>query len=232
MNQIESSTVPLYRAVVFAILWNLLTLPGVYLFGRGMVDGGMKRVYELLTDWPFYIWMIFPVIAVVSAVRAIRLSASALRYGRSYLTLRTPAPSVGGTLHAVIRVPRFRMNERKQIRVTLRCEEVELRRNWPDRGSTNRRVNLTTRWKHQTVVPSSGVSRSAGEALIPVKFEIPATCQATGPVPITVGGRSCRARWWMDARAEPRALWSASFEVPVAPESEPHQSEETRVTAP
>ena len=122
--RIESSSVPVWRACVFAILWNGLMTPAYVMIARTRHFSWAdfhRTFYAPIT----YIWFLFPVIGIWSAVVAIRRVAAARRYKPSVLTMQ--AGVVGGNLEATIRAPGVRLNEKQRVRLTLRCKVVEHR---------------------------------------------------------------------------------------------------------
>ena len=168
------------------------------------------------------IWLIFPVIGMVAAVRAVRLVAGAARYERSLLTMHSVPAAIGGQLDGVIRAPGLRLRENQRVRLTLKCRVSQTRQGYTEASGRpgGQQVVETVEWKNAWIVPRSEVAVVEGAALIPVELAIPSSLRGTGKVMTKTPGRTDNISWWVVARAEPHHLWTASFEVPVFRTSE------------
>lgn len=212
-GRIESSSVPLFRACVFAILWNLLTWLSVYSLWRQITDDGRIPLLPAVRANPLvFVLLIFVVIALGSAVSAVRRAARAVRYPRSVLTMQSVPAVVGGELEGIIRVPGLRLRADQGIRATLRCRVTESRALHP--GGYGTRVSEFVEWEDDQVVPPGEVTDLGRDTLVPVRLSIPSFCRETAET-VEVSGRCDTFAWWLEARAEPRHGWRAAFEVPV-----------------
>jgi hypothetical protein len=211
---IESSNAPLLRSCVFAVIWNALTWSAVYGIGSraGNLDGFVDGVRADPTSaFLLFFPLLFVIIAIVSALRALRLIAGALRFGRAHFSMQAMPAAIGGDLRGVIRAPGLRVREGHDILLTLTCRATQWRRKASGSG---RSVSEAVKWKTDRVVSPAEINDVGGEAHVPVKFSIPPSAHESEET-IKNGDSTDIYSWWLVARTEPHSAWSAEFPVPV-----------------
>jgi hypothetical protein len=74
---------------------------------------------------------------------------------------------------------------------------------------------VTDKWKVERIVTPAAITTIDGALMIPVRVPIPSAGRETGKFPTGTRGRTDHITWWLYARAEPRRVLEAAFEVPV-----------------
>jgi hypothetical protein len=176
----------------FALLWNAMTLPTLYLL-RETIAGATNPVY--------YAAYLFPVAGLLLILAAARLTLRAMRFPRSTLMLDSfPAP-IGGTLHGSVHVPHPLANV---TAVTVRLVAL----------AHEHRGNTTTSsivFDQQRAVPPGIVRLAADGVVIPVEIAIPSDAP-----PTSITGVPRQIFWRLSVDAElPGIDYKATFDVPV-----------------
>ena len=196
--------------LVFALFWNLVSLPSAYFGVRQALQTGDKA--------PFLV-LIFPAVGCVLLAAAIYSAMRTSRYGRSVLELdAVPAP-IGRELAGTIHVAKG-LDPEHGVQLTLTC----VRRITTGSGK-NRSTREEILWQDDQSIPVVG--RQYDGVAIPVRMAIPADgepCDDSDPWN--------RVLWRLAARAvTPGIDYAATFEVPVFRTAESAQPPSPEVVA-
>ncbi len=128
------------------------------------------------------------------------------RYRDMVCELHTNPGAIGGRLVATIRTP-VTPTEIDSIETRLTCYYYD-----PDDGTDTGHGMRTELWREvQTIASQSLGADEQGNALIPVDFAIPSTCEAS-----TAEQKSKRVQWELSIRGKSRGInLSAMYVVPV-----------------
>ncbi len=192
-------------AWVFAIFWNLVSLPAAYFGMRDALEKGNHAAFLAL---------LFPVVGFGLLVWAVRSTLRYRRYGVSRFELTTIPGVIGHSLEGTVRVSEP-LRPEEGIRMALVC----LRRRTTRTGKSQS-TSETTLWREDRSVSGGGVS-------IPVAFAIPPDA-----LPSDDRNPNDRLIWRLEMTANvPGVDYGSSFEVPVfrtALSDQPRSEEEEK----
>lgn len=183
-------------AAGFALFWNLISLPVLFLVPAEITEKG---------NYLAALGLIFPLLGIGMIVWAIRSFLRWRRFGESVLEMPKVPGVVGGPLAGVIRANMARPPA-SSFSQTLSC--LRLRRTG---SGKNRSTQETVLWQERHGIKRSAISTTGGEVAIPVLFAIPYDARETDET-----DSDDRTVWRLEVTAEmPGIDYSASFEVPV-----------------
>ncbi|HZF32135.1 MAG TPA: DUF3592 domain-containing protein [Gammaproteobacteria bacterium] len=199
-GRVKASTrVTAYFAAGFALLWNLISLPAVFLVPKELAAGNSLVLVALL----------FPLIGIGLAVWAVRAWLTVKRFGTSTLVLHRTPIALGGRLVGAIRVETSVPVERA-FRVELSC--IEHRRSSQRDSDSSERIV----WQNEWTVPRSGCQITPTYSSIPIDVPVPADQPAASPI-----DDPNRITWRLDISGEcPGPDYWSRFELPVFATSE------------
>ncbi|MFO7762680.1 MAG: DUF3592 domain-containing protein [Wenzhouxiangellaceae bacterium] len=184
---------PLWMALGFAVLWNLVSLPLAFVVPAEVAEGNRSALIGLL----------FPLIGVGLIVWAVREAIRHRRYGESVLELGAHPVPLGGRLHAVLTVP-----------ARLDARELQLRLACVQRYTSGTGRNRSTRERVLWHDERRAMTRSGagpGQTSARVEFDMP----VDQPISSEENSRN-RMIWRLTATAdEPGVDYKAVFELPV-----------------
>ena len=185
-----------WAAVVFATVWNLVSLPILFIVPGEVMDKG---------NWAALIGLLFPLVGVGLIIWALRLYLQRRRFGTSRLTLTTlPAP-LGGVLEAELFSPKA-LPPNSLVEFTLSC----IRRRTTGTGK-NRSTRESVLWQDDR--EAHVAAESLLGTTVPVRFRIPGDRPPVGGSTSDSGGEIV---WRLEARsAMPGVDYGSRFEVPV-----------------
>ena len=183
------------RAWVFALFWNAVSLPLLWVVPRELERGNLAALVGLL----------FSVVGVALLVWAVRSSLHLRRFGASELELDSVPGVVGGDLSGTVHVPRG-LSPLDGFRVKLVCV------NRVTRGyGKNRRTTEYVRWQEERAIGAGSVLSTPFGTSIPVSFAIPYACE-----PSSAESSDSQIVWRLEAEARvPGIDFRARFDVPV-----------------
>jgi hypothetical protein len=185
----DASAAEMGFAWAFAILWNLIGVPGAVLAVRAALREGNRAALVAL---------LFPAVGAGLLVWAVRVTIRRRRYGTSVLELDTLPAVVGHALEGTLHTPAG-LRPPEGLRVALSC----IRRVTSGSGR-NRSTSERILWQEEQRTGASATG-------VPVAFVIPADAAPSGPV----RGED-RTLWRLEVSAEvPGVDYAATFEVPV-----------------
>ena len=185
----DASAAEMGFAWAFAILWNLISVPGAVFGVRAALREGNRAAL---------IALLFPAVGVGLLVWAVRATIRRRRYGTSVLELGTLPAVVGHALEGTLRTPAG-LRPPEGFRVVLSC----IRRVTSGSGR-NRSTSERILWQEERRATASGAG-------VPVAFAIPADASPSDP-----GRSDDRTLWRLEVSAEvPGVDYAAGFEVPV-----------------
>jgi hypothetical protein len=185
----DGSVVEMRFAWAFAILWNLISIPGAVVAVRAALREGNRAAL---------IALLFPAAGVGLLVWAVRATIRRRRYGTSVLELETLPAVVGHALEGTLRTPAG-LRPPEGFRVVLSC----IRRVTSGSGR-NRSTSERILWQEER-------RATAGGAGVPLAFAIPADAAPSDP-----GRGDDRTLWRLEVSAGvPGVDYAAGFEVPV-----------------
>lgn len=202
-GRIESSNkVSAYGLLVFAVFWNLISVPAA---GFGVPEALRTGQYEILFV------LIFPIIGIGILISALLQFARHNKYGVSVLQLDGITGVLGGYLGGTVHVPQSIESDAGVV-VALRCVESTT-----SGSGKNKKTTSNTKWESEQIVhPQGGVAGLAtGGVTIPFRFAIPYAL----PEPRNHGNPTVSWRLSFSA-STPGLDYEASFEVPVFKTSE------------
>jgi hypothetical protein len=197
-GKIEDSTRDtVLGAWIFAVLWNLVSLPGGYIGLRAaLYEGKPAGLVALL----------FPLIGLWLLARAVQATLRKEKYGVSLLELSTVPGVIGqnlaGTVRAALALPAaegFQVNLTCTRRVTTRSGRS---------SSTSERIL----WQEEQRIKGEQTRDYRGmNTRIPVRFQLPADVEAS-----LTENPNDRVIWQLQVSASvPGVDYDATFEVPV-----------------
>lgn len=228
-SRIRSSKASLIGGAIFALVFNGLTWPSVYLLWSS--KGGWTTLRESILANPpdillFLIFLLFPIISLVFALRAIRGLIDWVRYGGAALALNAVPAQFGGQVSGSIGAEGLTLRSGEDILLRLECRATEERTSF-DGTSISTRVE----WNTDHVLSRNEVSQSAGAAMIPVHLPTPPSGYETGERVESRGSDITTFSWWLVAHVEPHHGWNAEFEIPVFRTGAAAAAEPARVAA-
>ena len=199
-----------YVAIVFAAIWNLISLPMLFVIPDEIAGGSTVAAIGLL----------FPLIGVGLAAWAIRAWLQLKRFKVATLTLDRLPVALGGRLKGTIRV-----EAEVPVTADFRCELACVETRTTGSGK-NRERHERMLWQKQWRVPRHQCQIGASLTTIPVDAPIPAEQPAT-----TVDDEPAEIAWRLDVTGEcPGPDFWSRFELPVFATT--MQSPTTEITPP
>jgi Protein of unknown function (DUF3592) len=182
-----------YGATIFAVLWNLISLPVVFFMPAELAHG----------NWLALIAFIFPAVGIGLAVWAIRSWLRLKRFKAVTLVLdHVPVP-LGGRLRGTIKVDTF-VPVTGEFKLRLNC--VERRR-----SGSNNESNERLLWQNESSVPRHVCQLAPMYSTIPVNVEVPADLPES-----STAKDNDRIAWRLEITGEcPGPDFVSTFEVPV-----------------
>jgi hypothetical protein len=195
-GRIASSTrTAAYVAIVFAVIWNLISLPALLLIPGEVADGNLVAAVGLL----------FPLAGVGLAAWAIRSWLQLRRFKVATLTLARVPVALGGRLKGSIRVE-AEVPVTTDFRLELVCSEQRA-----TGSGKNRETSEHLLWQHDWRVPRHQCQISSTFTSIPVDVAVPADQPATSTHDDTP-----KTSWRLDVTGEcPGPDFWSRFELPV-----------------
>lgn len=197
-------------AIIFALLWNLISSPIIFLVPGELADGNRMVLIGLL----------FPFIGVLLAAYAIYAALQWRKFGNSEFELFSNPGVIGGYLEGRVHTT-IRARQDETFRVTLSCIRKETSGSGKNRSSTERML-----WQDAIEIDANELLAGPRGASIPVRFAIPIDAG-----PSSDPDDSSPIKWRIDAVAQlPGIDFSARFIVPVfhMPDSDPSLEIEIR----
>ena len=193
-GNIPSTKAALVGSVVFAVLWNSISAPLLFLVPRELAKGNVAALLGLL----------FPAVGAGLLLWAAKNVGLRLKFGESVLELRTMPGVIGGRLEGVVRAAKG-LRHAREIEVQLSA--IGRAR---VRSGDGESTEETLLWeKAQRVQATRGYG--LGRVAIPVSFEIPGDLPPTDET-----DPRYQIVWRLDVRADVPGLdYAASFDVPV-----------------
>lgn len=194
-GEIRSSSQTMWGALIFAVLWNLVSWPALLAAGEALRGGPS----------PAWLVLAFPLIGAALAVGAASSVTRRLRYGVSVLKLRTWPPRVGETVAGEVRT-RVKDGGGKRFQLKLAQKERVVERS---AASDSRSVRWVERYAEELELPLSRALRGGEGWTLPFSFDLP-THQP--PTDFVEG----KLAWFLEAKAgRGFGQFHAEFEVPV-----------------
>jgi hypothetical protein len=193
-------------AIGFAVLWNLISLPLLFVLPDEIAGGNTAAAIGLL----------FPLIGVGLAAWAIRSWLQLKRFKVATLTLDRMPVALGGRLKGTIRVESA-VPVTTHFRLELACVETRTTGSGKNRSSHERLL-----WQKHWRMPRHQCQITAAFTTIPVDAPVPA-----GQPTTTVDDASAEIAWRLDVTGEcPGPDFWSRFELPVfATETPPAAAE-------
>lgn len=196
-GRVRSSTkAALVMSAVFAVFWNAVSSPMLFLAREKIFDRDNPAALLAL---------VFPVVGVGLIVWALRNLARFLKFGESIFEMRSVPGVVGGRLEGTI-----------LTRVNLRPDDgfhlvlSSIRRVRTGRGK-NRSTRETVLWQRSMVLERESAPLELRRSVIPVSFRIPYECEPTDE-----RDADNQVVWRLELKAElPGVDYYSQFEVPV-----------------
>jgi hypothetical protein len=197
-GRIEDSTrETLLGAWIFAILWNLISLPGAYV-------GVRAALYEAKPAG--LVALLFPLAGVWLLARALHATARKRKYGISRLELSTIPGVIGHTLVGTVHAP-MDLRPAEGFEVHLTCIRRVTTRSGKN-SSTSERIL----WQEEgRLVGELSRDYSGMRTSIPIRFQLPPDVEAS-----TTTNPNDRVTWQLQLTASVSGVdYDATFEVPV-----------------
>lgn len=189
----RASTTTMCIAIGFAGLWNLISLPVLFIVPGEVADG----------NTPALIGLLFPAVGIGLLVWAVREVIRRRRYGDSVLRLDALPVPLGGRLAATLEVP-ARLTDR-DLDVQLACVH-----RYRTGTGKNRRTREETLWEDKQLVDARSGS-APGSTAARIEMQLPYDQPVSRARPV-----SDRIVWQLTAAAaEPGVDYRATFELPV-----------------
>ncbi|QDT70434.1 hypothetical protein MalM25_33820 [Planctomycetes bacterium MalM25] len=180
----------LTAALVFAVLWNGISLPGCLLFLSGDSDAPW---------WVGIIMLLFPAVGAWLAWRCLKIFLIRRRYGESVFRLATKPGVIGGKLRGVIEASSL-LEQADGVRLTLSCTKKV--------GSGDDRKTIIV-WQDERVIDRLLDAGDPSRVGVPVDLTIPSDGVISTDAEDDVV-------WKLKAQAKSTGIdYEAEFEVPV-----------------
>ncbi len=181
---------------VFALLWNLITAPGVILALPEMARKG---------DAHALLFVPFIAVGIGLVISALRQTIRRVEFGAGVLDLRSPPYKLGGRLDGAIHA-RFHHMPEKGVEVRCSCVQRTVS------GSGNSRsVSERILWREEASVPPSALAQAAEGMTIPISFRLPSDQPET-----SAENPDSQIVWIVQTTADvPGVDYDDAFEVPV-----------------
>jgi hypothetical protein len=197
-GRIEDATrTTLWASWLFALLWNLISIPVGAIGARTAWQAGKPAGYVAL---------LFPLVGLGLLVWAIRTTLRHRRYGTSWLELATHPGVIGRSISGMVRVG-SPIQSSDGFEVTLRCVRRVTTRSGKS-SSTSKRIL----WQEERRIAGEISRDPQGYCTrIPIKFTVPADVQPSDPV-----HSNDQIVWRLELSASvPGVDYRSTFEVPV-----------------
>jgi hypothetical protein len=182
-------------SVIFALLWNLISLPIIFLVPGELTDGNRLVL----------IGLIFPFVGILLAAYAIYAVLQWRKFGNSEFELFSNPGVLGGYLEGRIHTA-ISARQDETFRITLNCIRKETSGSGKNRSSTERIL-----WQDTIEVGANELLAGPRGASIPVRFAIPIDAG-----PDSNPDASNPIKWKLEAAGRmPGIDFSACFIVPV-----------------
>jgi hypothetical protein len=180
-------------ATMFALLWNSITWPILYL-----MLGEMSRKPNAFALF----FLLFPVVGVLLLVWAAVAVLRLRKYGRSVFEMESVPGVIGGQLAGVIRTS-AKVRAEEGFRLALCCVE---------KTTSGDNSSEKVLWQSEQLIARELLRHDPRRSAIPVLFQIPYDCRPTESEP----SEYRQATWRLEVSAKTRGFdFSTSFEVPV-----------------
>ena len=180
---------------IFAVFWNAVSVPILFLFSD-MVDEGGRAAYLAL---------LFPLVGLGLLFWAVRMTIRWKTFGRTWFEMATVQGALGGTLEGKIWA-RFARPPDQGVILKLTCFN-----RYVTGSGKNRSTREKILWREEQTVPFGAVLSAPSASAIPVRFPLPADARETN----TENSRDS-IHWVLSAEASvPGVDYSDEFEVPV-----------------
>lgn len=190
---VSNTRTTMWTLWIFAVLWNLISSPGLFVFSREMAK----------QNWPALFILLFPVVGIWLLYKAVQATLRWRRFGALTLTLAPYPGAIGGTVSGTIEVPeRFRAAQ--QVRVAMTC----IHRRTSGSGK-NRSTTETALWQDETRAQAYASARGTR---LSFGFSVPPA------LPPSAAPSNDYVFWVIDVDANlPGVDLVSRFEVPMAP---------------
>ncbi len=179
---------------VFALLWNLVSSPILFLVPRSEASTGAMAVA-----------MLFPLVGVIMLFLAVRLTIRWEKFGKTWFDLTTLPGVIGKELRGTIHV-NFAEVPEGGVQLKLSCVNRIV-----SGSGKNQSTNEKILWREESSVPSGQVHGGPLGSVVPVAFKIPIDAVDT----YTENPRNS-ILWCLQADAQmPGVDYNDLFEVPV-----------------
>jgi len=194
---VDSSRAAMFTGWIFAVFWNLVSLPAGFLGVRGAIQDDKPAALLAL---------LFPLVGIGLLVWAIRSTLRYRKYGVSRLELSTVPGVIGRALIGLVRAPAS-VQPDAGFQVTLSCV-----RRVATRSGKNTSTSERIAWQEeQSVTGEPSRTATTMETHIPVAFRIPADAEACDDT-----DSNNRVLWRLQLVASmPGVDYRSQFEVPV-----------------
>jgi len=193
----------------FAIVWNLISTPLLFVFRNGSVDNRAALIM-----------LLFPAIGVLLLLRAIRQSLVFRKFGVSDFVMASVPGVVGGKLQGSIYAA-FDPQSERNAKLKLTCIHRTVTGTGDDRS-----VSELIQWQDERDLGPAEITPGPTGCIVPVLFHIPSDVAETD-----IRNMDNAIQWKLDIRADVPGLdYRAQFDVPVfrtkdssaSPEAEPN----------
>jgi hypothetical protein len=193
----DASRLALWASWVFAILWNLVSIPAGY-------AGVRAALYE--ANKAGLVALLFPLVGVGLVTWAIRTTLRFKRYGISRFELTTIPGVIGHTIAGTVRINSV-LQPAEGFHTTLSCVRRVTTRSGKDSSTTE-----SILWQEEQQIRGEPSRDASGMATrIPIAFRLPAdalACDSNDP--------NNRILWRLSLAASvPGVDYASAFEVPV-----------------
>ena len=195
-GRIQSTNQPatIIGAWVFAVLWNLISLPSVY-FSREAWS----------TDLRVLIVFIFPLVGLGLLVRAGRMTLRRKEFGKTWFEMASVPGVLGKELEGRIWAHFDRPPEQGVVLKLTCCNRTV------SGSGKNRTTHEEILWREENTVPLGAIQSAPTASAIPVRFELPADGTETN-----TENPNNSILWILSAAASvPGVDYNDEFEVPV-----------------
>jgi hypothetical protein len=192
---ISSSKKTMLWVVMFALIWNLISTPIIFMLPKELHKGNTAALIAL----------IFPVVGVGLAAWAIKCILRWRKFGESIFEMETVPGVIGGALSGKLNTG-VDVNPESGFLLTLSC----INRVVTGSGK-NRSTREYVRWQDESLIKKEMYPYDQSGSAIPVLFQISYDSLETNEE-----NPDNKIIWRLDVKASvPGVDYSASFEVPV-----------------
>lgn len=184
----------LWAAWIFAVLWNLICFPIVFLLPKE-VDKGNKLAL---------IGFLFPLAGIGLLIWAIKTTSRWKKYGQSIFKMPRVPGVIGGQLSGVIEIP-AKLRPQDGFQIQLSCVKRET-----TGSGDNRQTSERILWEDEKIIAKDLLENDLQRSAVPTFFEIPYSCS-----PSDADNLRNPIIWRLDAKANVPGGYHAQFEVPV-----------------